>query len=87
MATMLTANCGPTGLAKVEIVDTAWDWAKYMTGMNWISRQRATSFLIKKHEKGNVKKLNLIPEVRTQSLLWPLTLANIEVSVMRMDYF
>lgn len=37
--------------------------------------------------RGMWKKLSLIPEVQTQSLLWPLTLANIEVSVMRMDYF
>lgn len=33
------------------------------------------------------KKLSLIPEVQTQSILWTLTLANIEVPVMRMENF
>nr|DAO54676.1 MAG TPA: hypothetical protein [Caudoviricetes sp.] len=31
------------------------------------------------------EKLSLIPEVRTQSLLWTLTVANIENSVIQMD--
>jgi len=31
------------------------------------------------------EKLSLIPEVRTQSLLWTLTVANIEDSIIRMD--
>lgn len=61
LMTMLIASCGITGLAKVEVVDTACDWVNpiYGTDHDWEVMDRQTKKDILGHNKAweaNCKK-------------------------------